>query len=189
MSIDSALLARANNQCELCGSEAGLTAYDVPPITLRSLDKTVLMCSTCHQQIEKPETMTPNHWRCLNDSMWSQTPAVQVMAWRVLNRIKGEGWPDELLEMLYLEDAVKKWAAADDYLHTMDEPTVDINGVPFAPGDSAIMVKDIFITGANFTAKRGAVVKNIALTDNDQQVDCTLNGTRVVLRGKYLKKT
>jgi len=77
------------------------------------------------------------------------------MSWRLLKRIKGEGWPEELLEMLYLEDDVKKWAVDDDMIRAIDEPTLDINGVAFAAGDSAIMTKDIFITGANFTAKRG----------------------------------
>lgn len=186
MSIDAALLKRGNAKCELCGSEDGLAAYDVPPITLKSLDKSILLCSTCLEQIEHPDTIQPSHWRCLNDSMWSQTPAVQVMAWRMLNRLKGEGWPDELLEILYIEDDVKKWAMAD--LPVVDEPTLDINGTPLSLGDSAIMTKDIFITGANFTAKRGAVIKNIALTDNARQIEGTINGTRVVLGGRYLKK-
>lgn len=186
MSVDAALLKRGDSKCELCGSAEDLSAYDVPPITLRSNDKSVLVCSTCLDQIENPENMQPNHWRCLNDSMWSQVPAVQVMSWRMLNRLKGQGWPDELLEMLYIEDDVKKWAMADTPV--VDEPTVDINGVPLLAGDSAIMTKDIFITGANFTAKRGAVVKNIALTDNVRQVDANLNGFRLVLGARFLKK-
>lgn len=186
MSVDAALLKRGESKCELCGSDVDLSAYDVPPITITSLDKSVLVCATCLDQIENPDNMEPNHWRCLNDSMWSQTPAVQVMSWRMLNRLKGLGWPDELLEMLYIEDDVKKWAMAD--MRVVDEPTLDINGVPLALGDSAIMTKDIFITGANFTAKRGAVVKNIALTDNVRQVDGTLNGFRVVLGARFLKK-
>lgn len=187
MTIDAALLKRGNSKCELCGSEDNLAAYDVPPITLTSLDKTVLVCATCLDQIENPDKMQPKHWRCLSDAMWSQTPAVQVMAWRLLNRLQGEGWPEELLEMLYIEDDVKKWAMSG--LRMVDEPTLDINGTPLAVGDSAIMTKDIFITGANFTAKRGAVVKNIGLTDNSRQIEGTLNGTRVILGARTLKKS
>jgi len=186
MSVDAALLKRGNSKCELCGSDDNLAAYDVPPITLKSLDKSVLVCANCLEHIENPEKMDPKHLRCLNDSMWSQIPAVQVMSWRLLNRMKGQGWPDELLEMLYIEDDVKKWAMAD--LRLTDEPTLDINGVPFAVGDSAIMTKDIFITGANVTAKRGAVIKNISLTDNARQIEGNLNGTRIVLGARTLKK-
>ena len=107
---------------------------------------------------------------------------------RLLNRLKSEGWPNELLEILYMEDDVKKWAVSDNTVRPVDEPTLDINGVPFAAGDSAIMTKDIFITGANVTAKRGAVIKNISLTDNARQIEGNLNGTRIVLGGRSLKK-
>ena len=50
--------------------------------------------------------MDNNHWRCLNDSMWSQVPAVQVMAWRLLSKLSanGETWAQDLLDMLYLDD-------------------------------------------------------------------------------------
>ena len=186
MSIDPLLLKRANSKCEFCGSDEELAAYDIPPIILKSLDKSVLTCSTCLDQIENPETMQPNHWRCLNDTMWSEIPAIQAMSWRMLDRIRAEGWPNDLLEMLYIEDDVKKWAMAG--LRAVDGPTLDSNGVAFAVGDSAIMIKDVFITGANFTAKRGMVVKNIALTDTNRSIEGNLNGTRVVLGAKTVKK-
>ena len=185
MTIDNTLLKRGGSKCEFCKSDEGLSAYDVPPITQKSLDKSVLVCSTCRHQIENPEEMVANHWRCLNDSMWSETAAVQVMSWRLLNRLNGLGWPDKLLEMLYIEDDVKKWAMAD--MRVTDKPTVDINGVPFTVGCSAVMTMDKFITGANFTAKRGAVVKNIGLTDKSTSIDGNLNGFRIVLGTGYLK--
>ena len=185
MSIDEALLKRGDSKCELCKSEEDLSVYDVPPISLRSVDKSVLVCSVCLNQIENKKEMDANHWRCLNDSMWSETAAVQVMSWRLLNRLNGLGWPDELLEMLYIEDDVKKWAMQD--MRAADGPTVDVNGVEFKVGDSAILTKDKFITGANFTAKRGDVVKNIGLTDSSKDVDGNLKGFRVVLGTGYLK--
>ena len=186
MSVDALLLKRANSKCELCGSDEDLATYDVPPITLKSLDKSVLVCSHCLGQIENPETMQPNHWRCLNDTMWSETAAIQVMSWRLLNRLKGEGWPDELLEMLYIEDDIKKWAMAGQ--RVVDGPTLDSNGAAFAVGDTAIMIKDVFITGMNITAKRGMTVKNVSLTDTDRSIEGNLNGTRVVLGAKTVKK-
>jgi len=188
MSIDSALLKRAEAKCELCYAEDNLTAYDIPPITLKSLDKSILLCSNCLDQVENPEKMEPDRWHCLSDRMWSPIAAVQVMSWRLLNRLKGEGWPNELLEILYMEDDVKKWAVSDNTIRPVDEPTLDVNGVAFAVGDSAIMTKDVFITGANVTAKRGMVIKNISLTDNARSIEGNLNGTRIVLGGKSLKK-
>ena len=187
MSIDAALLKRGDSKCEFCKSDEDLSAYDVPPITQRSVDKSVLVCSSCLHQIKKPEEMVPNHWRCLNDSMWSDIAAVQAMSWRLLNRLSGQGlgWPDDLLEMLYIEDDVKKWAMAD--MRAVDEPTLDVNGVPFTVGCSAVMTKDKFITGANFTAKRGMVVKNIGLTNKPTSIDGNLNGFRIVLGTGYLK--
>jgi len=188
MSIDEALLKRAESKCELCSTIDELSTYDVPPITLPSLDKSILVCGNCLDQIENPDHVDPNHWRCLNDSMWSSTPAVQVMAWRMLNRLKDHGWPNDLLEMLYIEDDVKKWAMADNALRDLENPTTDINGAILVAGDSVTLTKDLYIKGANFTAKRGTLIKSISLTDNDYQVEGNINGTRTVLAGRYLKK-
>ncbi len=49
-------------------------------------------------------------WSCLNDSMWSTVPAVQVMALRMFNRLRTEIWPVDLLEMLYLDEENLGWA-------------------------------------------------------------------------------
>ena len=67
---------------------------------------------TCRKQIENPEKVEANHWRCLNDSMWSQVPAVQVVVWRMLKRLSAEGWPQDLLDMLYLDESTQAWAKA-----------------------------------------------------------------------------
>lgn len=188
MSIDDALLLRAESKCELCGATENLSAYDVPPITQTSLDKSVLVCHTCLDQINNPDNVDANHWRCLNESMWSTTPAVQVMAWRMLNRLKDEGWPNDLLEMLYIEDDVKKWAMADNTIRHVDEPTLDCNGAELFAGDNVILNKDLFIKGANFTSKRGTLVKGISLTNNPLQIEGNINGTRMVLAARYMKK-
>ena len=188
MSIDKALMQRANSKCEMCGAAENLSAYDVPPVTISSLDKSVVVCGTCLDQIENPDKIDANHWRCLNDSMWSAIPAVQVMAWRMLNRLKVEGWPNDLLEMLYIEDDIKKWAMADKSIRSVEEPTTDCNGAELVTGDSVTLNKDLVIKGANFTAKRGTLVKSISLTDNDHQVEGNINGSRIVLVARFLKK-
>ncbi len=44
--------------------------------------------------------------------MWSEVPAMQVFAWRMLQRLKSYGWPSDLLEQMYLEEDLFSWAAA-----------------------------------------------------------------------------
>ena len=112
MNIEAELHARSASKCELCRAAENINVFEVPPDSNGSADQCLLLCQTCCEQIENPDKVDVNHWRCLNDSMWSQVPAVQVMAWRMLSRLKGEGWPQDLLEMLYLDDDTKKWAEA-----------------------------------------------------------------------------
>ena len=44
--------------------------------------------------------------------MWSLIPAIEVMAWRMLSRLRGEDWPQGLLDILYLDDNTLQWAQA-----------------------------------------------------------------------------
>lgn len=188
MSVEQELIERSNSACELCGSTENLSVYEVPPSD-GSAAQSVLICDVCRDQIEDPEKTDPNHWRCLNESMWSQEPAVQVMAYRMLKRIASEGWPQDLLDMLYLEPDVKTWADAGNEDQTENtEPTRDSNGAILEAGDSVTIIKDLEVKGAGFTAKRGTVVKNISLTDNPEQIEGRVNGTRIVLLSKFLKK-
>lgn len=187
MSIEDSLKERSGNKCELCASPDALSVYHIPPVTTASVDESILVCATCLEQINNPENIDPNHWRCLNDSMWSPIPAVQVMAWRMLNRIKAEGWPQDLLDMLYLEDDVKKWAMSD-ISSVNEESTLDCNGTQLNTGDSVTLTKDLVIKGANFTAKRGTMVRGISLTANPKEIEGRINGTRIVLACKYMKK-
>ena len=190
MSIEQELLQRSHSKCELCSSETELSAYEVPPVTDNTADRCVLVCATCKDQIENPEQMDANHWRCLNDSMWNPEPAVQVMAWRMLDRLKAEGWPQDLLDMLYLEEDVQQWAESDKM--TADDegtqPTLDSNGAQLQSGDSVTLIKDLAVKGANFTAKRGTAVRNISLTNNPEQIEGRVNGTRIILLTCFLKR-
>ena len=189
MSVEQELLARSNSACELCGSGDGLGVYEVAPSD-GSAAQSVMVCQTCRDQIEDPAKMDANHWHCLNDSMWSTEPAVQVMAYRMLKRIAHEGWPQDLLDMLYLEEDVQVWADAQS--ESSDEertPTRDTNGAILEAGDTVTIIKDLEVKGAGFTAKRGTAVRNIALTNNPEQIEGRVNGTRIVLLTKFLKKS
>lgn len=189
MSTEQALLERSNNSCELCSTDNGLEVFEVPPGSNGSADQCVLLCESCRGQINNPDSTDINHWRCLNDSMWSQQPAVQVLAWRQLTHLSAESWAQDLLNMLYLEDDVMAWAQAGQSEGNDDAPTLDSNGAALAAGDTVTLIKDLDVKGAGFTAKRGTAVRGISLTGNPEQIEGRVNGVRIVLLTKFLKKS
>ncbi|KRT58394.1 PhnA protein, partial [endosymbiont of Ridgeia piscesae] len=144
MSTEKALHARSESKCELCGATEGLEVYAVPPTSTGGVDECVLICNSCSEQIENPDRVDVHHWRCLNDSMWSQVPAVQVMAWRMLARLSGEGWPQELLDMLYLDEETLAWAQAtgEGENDESDVRHLDSNGALLEVGDTVTLIKD-----------------------------------------------
>jgi protein PhnA len=192
MSTEQELHARSESKCELCGATDNLSVYEIPPTSDGSADQSVLLCDTCRGQIENPESVDVNHWRCLNDSMWSQIPAVQVMAWRMLTRLSAEGWPQELLDMLYLDDDTLTWAKASGEGQSEEESTVhkDCHGAVLEAGDTVTLIKDLTVKGANFTAKRGTAVRGISLVpDNAEQIEGKVNGQQIVILTQFVKKS
>lgn len=191
MSIEQALHTRSESKCELCGATEALAAFSVPPASDDSLDQSALLCETCRTQIENPEQVDPNHWRCLNDSMWSQVPAVQVLAWRMLNRLRAEGWPQDLLDMMYLDDDTRVWAEATGDHLSEDEQVrhVDSNGAVLEAGDTVTLIKDLNVKGSSLTAKRGTAVRNISLVpDNPEHIEGRVEGQQIVILTKFVKK-
>ncbi|MCO6501391.1 MAG: PhnA domain-containing protein [Vicingus serpentipes] len=192
MSIESEIHERANNQCELCTNTDNLSVYAVPPVTTQKVESSILVCGTCADQIENPENVNPNHWRCLNDSMWSEVNAVKVVAWRMLSRLKGEGWPQDLLDMMYLEDDVKKWAEAtgegdEDHVKVVHK---DSNGAILSHGDTVVIIKDLNVKGSSLVAKRGTAVRNISLVhDNAEQIEGKVEGQQIVILTQFVKKS
>ena len=178
MSIDKVLLGRAGNKCELCGNEEGLSTYAVEP-----KDDAIVICETCLASIDKPAE-NESHWFCLNDSMWSEVPAVQVMAYRVYSRLGNQ----EQLDMMYMEDDVKAWA--EEGLEAENqEPTRDANGTILVAGDSVSIIKDLVVKGAGFTAKQGTTVKNIRMAPGDPtHIQGKVNGSTIFIVSAFLKK-
>ena len=192
MSLEKELQARSGETCELCGAKDNLSVYEIPPFVEGKADKCMYVCETCLGQIEDPDTMDTNHWRCLNDSMWSQNPAVQVMAWRMLTRLKAEGWPQDLLDMLYLDEETLNWAKAVGEGKNQENTIkhTDSNGVELQAGDSVVLTQDLNVKGAGFTAKRGTAVRRISLVaDNPEHIEGKVNGQQIVILTKFVKKS
>lgn len=192
MSTEKELHARSESKCELCSATENLAVYEVPPESNGTAEQSVLICETCKTQIENPENMDPNHWRCLNDSMWSQVPAVQVMAWRMLTRLRAEGWPQDLLDMLYLDEDTLAWAQATGEGVSDEDKVIhkDSNGAVLEVGDTVVLIKDLNVKGANFTAKRGTAVRKISLVpDNAKQIEGRVEGQQIVILTEFVKKS
>ncbi len=182
MSIEKELIERSGNRCELCGSEENLSVLEVTPSDA-SAEQSILVCSTCKTQIESDE-LDENHFNCLNDSMWSEVSAVKVMAYRLLSKLGRQ----DLLEMIYLEDEEKSWAEAAMASASSVEVR-DANGVVLKHGDSVVILKDLDVKGAGFTAKRGTTVRNITIPqDVEGHIEGRVNGAKIYLKTEFLKK-
>lgn len=191
MNINKKIADRSGEKCELCASTTNLSAYFVEPGDVKNMDQNIVVCGTCVEQITEDKPMDTNHWRCLNDSMWSEVPAVQVVSWRMLNRLKAEGWPQDLLDMMYLDDDNLKWAKATGEGISDDDKIVhrDSNGAILQNGDTVTLTKELDVKGATFSAKRGTAVRNIRLVhDNAEQIEGKIEGQSIVILTQYVKK-
>ncbi|WP_353548823.1 PhnA domain-containing protein [Sediminibacterium sp. KACHI17] len=191
MKLEEILLNRSNQSCELCSSKASLQMYKVPPQDHAYAENTVMICSKCLAQVEKKEPLDYDHWRSLTETMWSEIPGVQVMAWRMLNRLSKESWAADQLDMLYLDEENLSWAkATGDHENDGEaELHTDAYGNFLQEGDTVILTKSLDIKGTSMSAKVGTVVKNIRLVkDNKEQIEGKIEGQMIVILTKYLKK-
>ena len=191
MSVLQELQDRSESQCELCSTKDDLKIYEVPPVSTGGIDGSLLACETCIGQIENPETTNANHWRCLNDSMWSEHKTVKVVAWRMLSRLKAEGWSQDLLDMMYLEEDTLKWAKETGEDEEESEKIIhrDVNGVILENGDSVVLIKDLKVKGSSLVAKQGTAVRRISVDrENAEFIEGKVGPTQVVLVTKFVKK-
>lgn len=64
----------------------------------------------------------------------------------------------------------------------------DSNGTLLNDGDSVKLTKDLKVKGSSITLKQGKVIKKIRLTDNDEEIDCRVDGMSIVLKTSFVKK-
>ncbi|MEX2379308.1 MAG: PhnA domain-containing protein [Vicingaceae bacterium] len=193
MTLEETLQARSNSTCELCGTKESVAVYEVQPKREEIAEYFAYLCENCRNQIDGELEIDVNHWRCLNDSMWSQVPAVQVLAYRMLRRLSAEGWTLDLLDMLYLEEDVLKWAKAVLQEQSESDQRVmhkDSNGTILTAGDTVTIIKDLNVKGSSITAKRGTAVRNISLVhDNPEQIEGRVGGQQIVILTQFVKRS
>lgn len=191
MSVENALRTRSNNQCELCKSKNKLSVYDVPPHAEQREEDSLLVCEKCNLQLTKKEELDSAHWACLNETMWSEVVPVQVVTWRMLNRLRDESWAADAIDQMYLDDAILTWAKAtgDHENSSAVELHRDCNGNILNDGDNVVLTKTLDVKGSSLNAKLGTVVKGIKLVpDNVEQIEGKIEGQTIVILTKYLRK-
>jgi protein PhnA len=187
--IERKLKDRSGSVCEISGTEHDLVVYVLPPANERTVENSVLMAKHLKDQIENPETTDEKDWRGLSESMWSEHLPVQIVSWRMLARLKNT----DLLDMMYLDEEALEWAKATGEGEEEDENKIvhkDSNGVTLLDGDSVVLIKDLDVKGATFTAKRGAAVHNIKLVwDDANLIEGRVENQNIYILTQYVKKT
>lgn len=166
------LMDRAGGVCEFCGASEGLASVDMPP------EDQVLLCAMC-----RSDDAPAAHWRCLEGAMWSQVPAVQIAVWRRLGEID-DMWARDAREGMMMEPEVMARADLGEVVEHFDA-----HGMRLEHGDTVVLVKDLAVKGAGFTAKRGTAVRGISLVpDNALHIEGKVEGQRIVILTEFVKR-
>jgi protein PhnA len=65
----------------------------------------------------------------------------------------------------------------------------DSNGTLLVDGDSVTVIKDLKVKGSSSVIKRGTLVKNIKLTDDEEEIEGRVDKVQMVLKTAFLKKS
>ena len=68
-------------------------------------------------------------------------------------------------------------------------PVKDSNGTLLHDGDSVQVIKDLKVKGTSAILKRGTLIKNIRLGDDEETIECNADQVKgLVLKTCFLKK-
>lgn len=111
------LTRRSHSKCELCDcSGQPLAAFELPPVRAEpEFARCIFLCPICMEELGGGPITQPERWRSLNNTAWSEIPAVQAAAVLILRRLaENHPWAGELLEQLFLSEGAKALLAEDD---------------------------------------------------------------------------
>lgn len=191
MNLSLKIQERSNGACELCSESSNeLKAYAVPPRPADDDANIVAVCTTCNDYLCSADYSNANYWRFLTGSIWSETPAVQALSYKILNKLKQEDWAGETIESVFLEESVINWANEEDALEAAKVIHKDAYGVVLQSGDTVILTDNLNVKGANFIASKGTVIRKIKLVpDNAEQIEGKIEGDTIVILTKYIRKS
>lgn len=171
------------SDCALCSAAGPVPVVAVDPVGEAAF------CATCAAGLAGAVAPDP-HWTCLQSAIWSEDAAVQVAAYRLTHALRAEAWAAELLESVWLDPNLLAQAQAQPIAAPATSAHRDSNGQPLAQGDTVVLIKDLTVKGANFTAKRGTAVRGISLVaDNPGQIEGRVNDQRIVILTQFVKKS
>ena len=107
------LARRSRSKCELCeNGGVALEVFEVPPAEkFPRIERCAFLCECCVRQMADPRRFElGEQWRCLAQTVWSEIPAVQVLAVRGLRRLaESEAWARSALEEVFVDPEVEAW--------------------------------------------------------------------------------
>ena len=84
-----------------------------------------------------------------------------------------------------------RWQAKTIFEYLRRKKTMEVkdsNGNILNNGDSVNVIKSLKVKGLSTDIKRGQLVKNIKLTDNEKEIEGKVNGVQLVLKTEFLRK-
>lgn len=103
------LARRAKSRCELTGENGiALNIYEIPPVDADpNINRCLLISESVREQLERPKSIIPDSWRGLTELIWSELPAQQIMAHRILSYLaKSHPWAQDIIDNAFLDEAV-----------------------------------------------------------------------------------
>jgi len=113
-SLGRELARRSGSKCELClSSGVKLNVFEIPPASGEpDSSKCTFICDTCLSGIFEPMKLN-DHWRCLNDAVWSEVKPVKILSMIILKKISGRNsWADDIVEEVYLDEEDEEWISS-----------------------------------------------------------------------------
>lgn len=105
------LARRSGSKCELChASGVRLNVFEIPPVSGDpDPDRCVFICDICASGIFEP-LKPDNHWRCLNESIWSEVKSVKIISAIILKKISAKhSWAADIIDEVYLDEEDEEW--------------------------------------------------------------------------------
>ncbi len=105
------LARRSGSKCELClASGTKLNVFEIPPASGEpDSERCTFICDTCLSGIFEPLKLN-DHWRCLNEAIWSEVIPVKILSLIILKRISSKNsWAGDIIEDVYLDEDDEEW--------------------------------------------------------------------------------
>lgn len=95
-------------------------------------------------------------------------------------------YPDR--EFFICPACAHEWPQQDDSAEPSEAVYRDAHGTPLQDGDTVTLIKDLKVKGSSTVLKMGTRISNIRLVEGDHDVDCRVDGQKLLLKSCFMKK-